>query len=173
MVGQIGVVGLHRGDHGVHGPSLERVHRRGPGPVDMAKLRIAALEIEHASVLKPVAHHAAAHFGLLCSLIVDEPEAGVDARPPDTVARSELHRLGPIHLDPARPRSQPSRFPGDRFAMLAGKFTTRGQRSTAATRSLSPFSTRPIIGLQFNTGRPGSYGSSHESTDVRNCTRHL
>ena len=119
MVGQIRGVGPHCADHGVHGPSLEHVHRRGPGPVDMAKLRVAALEIEHASVLKPEAHHGAAHIGHLRSLIVDEPEAGVDARPPDTVARSELHRLGHVHLDPARSRSQPSRFPGDRFSMPA------------------------------------------------------
>ena len=42
-VGEVGMGGLDRSDDVVDGASLERVHGRGPGAVDMAELRVAAL----------------------------------------------------------------------------------------------------------------------------------
>ena len=49
---EMGVIRLHRLIHDVHGPALGRVHGRGPGAVDVAKLRIAGRKIQHAPVLE-------------------------------------------------------------------------------------------------------------------------
>ena len=53
LVGEVRVVGFDRGDHVVDGAALERVHGRGPGPVGVAKLRIAGIDIEGAPFLEP------------------------------------------------------------------------------------------------------------------------
>ena len=57
----VGVIRVHRGDHRIDGAALERMHGRGPGAVDVAKLRIARREIEHAPVLETERDPAVAH----------------------------------------------------------------------------------------------------------------
>ena len=95
------MVRLHRGDHGIHRPALKRMHGRGPGAVDMAKLRIARCKIEHAPVPEAERHLAACDRRDLGRLAVDEPEAVVVTRPADAVAGAKLDVLAPVHLDPA------------------------------------------------------------------------
>ena len=113
------MVRLHRRDHVVDGAAMERMHGRGPGAVDVAKLRIARCEIEHAPVLETERHLVSLDLRDLCRLAVNEPETGVVARPADAVARPKLHVLHPVDLDPAASRGEPSRLPGDRSAVLA------------------------------------------------------
>ena len=61
LVGKVRVVRLNGGNHFVDGPALERVHSRGPGPVDVAKLRIARVHVERAPVLEPERDPAVPH----------------------------------------------------------------------------------------------------------------
>ena len=67
------MIGLNRGNHGIDGPSLERVHGRGPGAIDMAKLRVSGAHVEHAPVLEAETDPPALHRRHLGRLAVDEP----------------------------------------------------------------------------------------------------
>ena len=51
-------------DHGIDRAALERVHGRGPGAVDVAELRVAWAQVEHAPVLEAERHLAVAHAPL-------------------------------------------------------------------------------------------------------------
>ena len=78
-VGEVGMVGLDRCDHGIDRAPLERMHGRGPGAVDMAELRVARVHVEHAPVLEPDAEPSVVDPRHLRGLAVDEPEAGIVA----------------------------------------------------------------------------------------------
>ena len=113
------MVRLHRGDHGIHRPALERMHGRGPCPVDMAKLRIAGGEVEHPPVAETEHHLAARDRRDLGRLAIDEPEAGIVAGPADAVAGAELHVLAPVNLDASRARAEPVGLPGDGLSLFS------------------------------------------------------
>ena len=105
QIGEVRMVRLHRGDHGIHRPALERMHGRGPCPVDMAKLRISGGHIQHPPVSETERHLAASDRRDLGRLAVDEPEAGIVAGPAEAVAGAELDVLTPVDLDPGRART--------------------------------------------------------------------
>ena len=85
----------------------------------MAKLRIAGGEVERAPVAEAERHLAACDPRDFGGGAVDEPEPGVVAGPADAVAGAKLHLFGPIHLDPARARSEPVGLPGDGLSVLS------------------------------------------------------
>ena len=59
--GEMGLVRLHRRDHGINGVALEGVDSGGPGTVNMAELRIALAHVEALSVLEAARHHVVLH----------------------------------------------------------------------------------------------------------------
>ena len=113
------MVGLHRGDHRVHRSALERVHRRGPGAVDMVELRVARGEVQRAPVLQAERHLAVAHRRDLGRAAVDQAEPGIVAGPADAVARAQLDVLAAVHLDAAGAGRDPVGLPGDGPAVRA------------------------------------------------------
>ena len=98
---------------------LERVHDHHPCAVDVAELRIARGEIEHAPVLQAEAHPAAHDLRYLGDAAVDEPEAGVVAGPADAVAGTQLDVLAAVDLDAAGARGETVGIPRDRPAVLS------------------------------------------------------
>ena len=102
------MVGLHRGDHGVRGPALERVHSRGPGLIAMAELRVAGGEIEHAPVVQPERDSPVLHRRDLGGRAVDEPGPGIVACPAEAIAGAEFEILAAACV--GRKTSAPSRF---------------------------------------------------------------
>ena len=113
------MVRLYRSDDGIDGAPLKRAHGRGPGAVDMAKLRVPLVEVQHPSVLEPERHPAVLHFSDLGRLAVHEPQAHVVPRPADAVATAKLHGIRLVDIDPTRARREPVRLPGDGAAVLA------------------------------------------------------
>ena len=59
---------------GIHRPALKRVHGGGPGTVDMAKLRIAGREIQHAPILETEGDAAVTYRRDVGGLAVDVAE---------------------------------------------------------------------------------------------------
>ena len=117
----MGMVRFHRGDHGVHGPTLERMDGGCLGMVYMAQLGIAPAHVEHPPVLQPERRHVVFHAGNLGGLAVDETETLVVPGPANTVALAKLDRVGPINLDTARFRSEATGLPGRGPAVLSGE----------------------------------------------------
>ena len=117
--GQTGVVRFHRRDHGVDRAALERMHGRCPGAVEMAQLRIARGQREPAPVLQREGHPPVADVQDFGRDAVDDPEAGVVARPPDAVAGAKLDNLGPVDLGSALAPADLRRLPGDAPAVRA------------------------------------------------------
>ena len=101
LIGEVRVVRLDRRDHRVHRSSLERMHGRGPGAVDVAELQIAGVHIEHAPVLEPEGDPPVVHCRHVGGLTVHEPEACIVPGPADAVARAKLHPFDLVDLDDA------------------------------------------------------------------------
>jgi len=80
------------------------MHGRGPGAVDMAKLRVPLVEVERVPVLETDRHPAVLDRRDLGGGAVDEPEPGIVAGQADAVAGAELQPFRAVELDPTRAR---------------------------------------------------------------------
>ena len=77
----------------------------------MAKLRIARVHLQRASVFEPEGDPAVVDRGRLRALAVHEPQSGVVAGPADAVPGAKLDPLALVDLDAARTRGDPAGLP--------------------------------------------------------------
>ncbi len=132
---------FHGGDDPIHGPPLEGVHGRGPGPVEMPQLRVAPLQGEPAAVLQPEGHRAAVHARDLGDPAVGETETGIVAGPADAVPGAPLDSLLAVDLHaPARAASRAGSQPTVLPSALSRR-TTPFRSSVAVTFRSSPRAT--------------------------------
>ena len=74
----------------VHGPALERVHRRCPGMIQMPHLRIVLFEFQFAAVFQQEGYPSAPDCRYFRGAAVENTEAPVVAGPADAVTGPKL-----------------------------------------------------------------------------------
>ena len=109
------MLSLHGGDHVVHGPPLERVHRRCPCVIQMPHLRIVSFKLQFAAVLQQEGYTPVVHARDLRGPAVEESEPPVVAGPADAVPRPKLDPLDLVDFGPAGPPPDLFRFPPHRI----------------------------------------------------------